>query len=245
MARKCIIGVMGGDENVGAASQDAKQLGALIIRAETILLTGGRPGSGSEVKNAAMQGANDEQSPGKPARLIGILPGDQSRWDTHIPHTLFLTTGLSGKERDAINGMTPDVLVFFAGSSGTLCELTFALLAEKPILCWKATKVLHAKFKEHTTRDDAIDDYLHDALEACRTKLVSPTGVTRDTSVDMLKVMLDNKLRGASDFNGTIDQVVNAAMNLITMPLSDSGFPGFQSEPGSKQKFEAIVRSIS
>ena len=76
------------------------------------------------------------------------------------------------KERDAINGVTPDVLVFFAGSSGTLCELAFALQAKRPVLFWRAAQILRNKYEEHTA-DGEVDGFLAAALSACRTKLGS------------------------------------------------------------------------
>ena len=96
-----------------------------------------------------MKGAEHEGvTSGRIARLIGILPDGPRCWDER-DHCLFLRTNLNHKERDAINGVTPDVLIFFAGSSGTLCELAFALNAQKPVLFWRATQTLRNKHRLH------------------------------------------------------------------------------------------------
>src|SRR5215510_8923734 len=126
MARKAIIGVMGGNDSVGALASDAKLVGASIARSQNILLTGGCCIDNKDIKNATMQGAKDEElEGGSKARLVGILPKAPRVWDETQAYRLFLSTNLCSKERDAINGVTPDALIFFAGSSGTLCELTF------------------------------------------------------------------------------------------------------------------------
>jgi hypothetical protein len=75
--RKPIIGVMGGDHKVGASAEDARLVGALIVRRAGILLTGGRCINDLSVKNAAMMGADDEShdsnAPARPAIVGGRL----------------------------------------------------------------------------------------------------------------------------------------------------------------------------
>src|SRR5437879_11954477 len=69
-------------------------------------------------------------------------------------HCLLLSTNLNHMERDAINGVTPDVLIFFAGSSGTLCEFAFALQAQKPILFWRARETQRRRQAAHVAYAD-------------------------------------------------------------------------------------------
>ena len=119
MERRTIIGVMGGDHSVGATASDAKRVGALVTRTQSILLTGGRCIDNTKVKDAAMKGAKDEQSrTGDIARLMGIVPDGPRDWDESQDYCLFVTTNLSHKERDAINGVTPDVLIFLRVAPG-------------------------------------------------------------------------------------------------------------------------------
>ncbi|HEX9256560.1 MAG TPA: hypothetical protein VF938_13495, partial [Candidatus Angelobacter sp.] len=189
MGRKVIIGVMGGNESVGALAAEAAEVGAAITRSESILLTGGSCIESTDIKHAAMLGAKKEslRHPDRIARLIGILPKKCQEWDESIPHTLFLRTNLGSVERDPITGTTPDVLVFFAGSCGTLCELAFALQANRKVLFWKAVPKLLEKYDKHTERDTELDQVLRTGLEACRSKLSSVQGITADTTVATLK----------------------------------------------------------
>jgi predicted Rossmann-fold nucleotide-binding protein len=246
MERKPIIGVMGGDESVGAMASEAKALGELVTRSESILLTGGCCVDNKKIKDAAMEGAKEEElRRGGTARLIGILPDGPLRWDNGHPHRLFISTNLTHKERDAINGVTPDVLIFFAGSSGTLCELTFALQAGKPVLFWKARQTLTERHRLHT-KDGEIDEFLTVALNACRVKLGSVEGIGDNTTMRLLNERLAHGLKGAADFTGNVSDLVREAVRLADGSRGGpSGFPGFRDEPNSKDRFERIVERIS
>jgi predicted Rossmann-fold nucleotide-binding protein len=236
---------MGGDDTVGAQESDAKLVGAFLTEAQNILLTGGRCIEQRGVKNAAMLGARERSQKTAPARLIGILPDDRPReWDETQDHSLFLWTGLNHRERDAINGITPDALIFFAGSSGTLCELAFALHAPKAVLFWRATQILQNKFKEHF-EDGEVDSYLSSALAACKTKLGSVSGVDSDTPVSALRATLSRGLASAEDFRGEIRDLVAESIRRANNPSGASGFPGFREERNSKERFELIVERIS
>jgi predicted Rossmann-fold nucleotide-binding protein len=118
LRNRCIVGVIGGDESaqVGAA----RQVGAEIAKVGQIILTGGTPVNTNDVKNAALWGAHQAEKTGTGsssvrARMIGILNSEQVDWNTPHPCRLFLKTGLTSFERDAINGLTPDVLIVFQG----------------------------------------------------------------------------------------------------------------------------------
>ena len=245
MKRKSIIGVMGGDDTVGAQESDAKLVGAFLTETQNIVLSGGRCIEERGVKNAAMLGAKNRSQATTPARLIGILPDDRPReWDETQDRCLFLWTGLNHKERDAINGVTPDALIFFAGSSGTLCELAFALQAKKPVLFWRAAQILRKKFEEHI-EDGDVDVYLASALTACKKKLGSVLGVEHDTSVSVLRETLCRGLASAEDFRGEIRDLVAEAIRQAHDPSGASGFPGFCEDRNSKERFELIVERIS
>ena len=244
MGRKTIIGVMGGDHTVGAVATDAQRIGASITKAATILLTGGSVVEGTKVKDAAMRGAQREGlAPDQVARLIGILPDGPRCWE-ESDHSLFLRTNLDHKERDAINGVTPDVLIFFPGSSGTLCELAFALNAQKPVLYWRAVEMLKTKFRTHV-KDGELSFYLASALKACTEKLGPKTGFSKETTVLSLFSILSSTLEGAADFSGNIEDLVPHALRLAGSPTRSTGFPGFRDEVHSKGRFEEIVERIS
>lgn len=245
MERKSIIGVMGGDSTVGAQESDAKRVGEFLTLGQSIVLSGGCGIKEEGVKNAAMIGARNRSQERSPARLIGILPSAPPRkWDETQDRCLFLWTGLNHKERDAINGVTPDALIFFAGSSGTLCELAFALQAKKPVLFWQAAQTLQKKFKEHIG-DGEVDGYLMSALTACKSKLCPVPGVAHNTSAPELRETLERGLASAQDFNGNIREMVREANRRAGDPSRATGFPGFCEDRDSKERFERIVARIS
>lgn len=245
MQRKVVVGVMGGNASVGAVATEAKLVGANLSRLGCILLTGGKCIENMDVKNATLTGAAEAESThGTVARLVGILPDSPRLWDDTHPRRLFLSTNLRSAERDVITGATPDSLIFFPGSCGTLCELAFAVAAGRPVLFWKATQTLREKFQIHT-RDKELDGFLDVALRACRMKLGAVAGVTINTSVSSMRAILGDSLQGASDFSSCIGDLAAEALQHAGIPSRYSGFPGFSDERNSKEKFEVILERIS
>jgi predicted Rossmann-fold nucleotide-binding protein len=244
--RRTIVGVMGGNRVAPQIVKDAERIGASIFTAGMIVLTGGSISDESDVKHAAMRGAHVEAGKiGQDARLIGILPGGTLRWDTRSKKTFFLSTGLHSAERDAINGVTPDVLIFLAGGSGTLCELAFALQATKPVLFWRAVQPLRARYQECVTGNSELEQFLAGALTASRKKLASVAGITDKTTVRSLMELLHGRLHQAIDFTGTIEQLIAEARSMASVSAPLSGFPGFRHIHGTKDTFEQIVTAIS
>jgi predicted Rossmann-fold nucleotide-binding protein len=125
--------------------EPGEELGREVTRRGWILLTGGELRqrvdvlrNNGEVKEAAMIGAAAAQREGLAARLIGILPDRPAAgkpcWHRPSQHRLFLGTGLAHNIRNVINGRTPDVLVAFGGSRGTMAEMAFAIAAGRQVL---------------------------------------------------------------------------------------------------------------
>jgi len=148
LRKRCIIGVTGGDESHQVAA--ARKIGEEIARADQIILTGGRPEPGNEVKNATLWGAHEAErsstadNPVK-ARMIGILKRGKLNWKMPNPCRLFVQTELSSFERDPINDLTPDAIIVFRGGRGTLCELAYAAAASKPIAFYHSITQLQEK----------------------------------------------------------------------------------------------------
>ena len=237
---RCLVGVIGGDDSV--QSEAARQFGAEIVRAGQILLTGGTPVNTNEVKNAAMWGAMqaEERSAGEEpvrARMIGILNSQTEDWDTSHPCRLYLRTGLTSYERDAINGLTPDVLIVFRGGRGTLCELAYAAAACKPLRYYDSVEALRDKTQEHIA-DGALAPVLEEALRKY------PVVLGREVSSQDLLRALCGALDGAKseDFDPkrTIHQVVDDVFKHGPR-LGPTGFPGLN---GEKRRFESLVESI-
>lgn len=122
--RKPVIGVMGGHEVDEATLRAAHRLGELIARRGWILLNGGR-----NVGVMAASSAGARQAGGT---VIGILPDrDASRASPDLDYAVI--TGL-GESRNVINVLSSDVVIACPGGAGTLSEVTFALIAEKPVI---------------------------------------------------------------------------------------------------------------
>jgi SLOG cluster4 family len=164
--RRTIVGVIGGDKQM--ASGEA--LGRLIAEHGWILLTGGQVlprrtvEQKGEVKDASMLGAAEARP--RTARLIGILPAkppnDSVCWKrAKSGRWLFLHSGQPHYVRNIINGRTPDVLVAFGGSSGTLAEIVFAKTGGRPLLFFPGSlKRLKRNFRENLRQEPNASDNL-------------------------------------------------------------------------------------
>lgn len=239
---RCIIGVIGGDDS--AQTEAARQVGREIARTGQILLTGGEPVNNNDVKNAAMWGAKQAEDdflrrasssiPGVPvrARMIGILKSERVEWSAPNPCCLFLRTGLSSYERDAINGLTPDVLVVFRGGRGTLCELAFAAAASKPLRFYDSASALSKKTREHV-KDGKLILVLEEALGKYRS--IDGKDVTYQHLLQKLDAALDSARDETLDPRAIVAKAVSDAFR--GGPLGRCGFPGISGETVHFEKF--------
>ena len=158
MARKAIVGVIGGNGVPESTERAAERAGCAVARAGAILLSGGWAAEAPEVKCAAMRGAMaTEVEEGCTARLIGVCPGDEPGREVKSSTKWLMKTGLSKNERNLINGVTPDVLLMFEGGPGTLSELVFAFAAHKPVLYIGSTTALDAAMRKTEAVSDKVD----------------------------------------------------------------------------------------
>jgi uncharacterized protein (TIGR00725 family) len=133
-----LIGVLGGKQCGPKVAQRAFEVGQLIAQRGGVLVSGGLGG----VMEAASRGASEAGG-----LCIGILPGDHSKEANryiHIP----IPTGI-GYARNVIIVRTAQALIAIGGRFGTLSEMAFALIMEKPVISlgsWEVDpKVLKAK----------------------------------------------------------------------------------------------------
>ena len=138
MKRKPIIGVIGSSECSPQVARIAEEVGRRIAEGGGILVCGGLGG----VMQAAAMGA--KQAGGQ---TIGILPDDSA--ETANPYIDFpIATGM-GYARNVIIIKTADALIAVEGKYGTLSEVAYALIYDKPIISlgsWEVDpKVLRAK----------------------------------------------------------------------------------------------------
>jgi uncharacterized protein (TIGR00725 family) len=178
--RQLIVGVIGGDDNM----RRGEELGREIARRGWILLTGGQvleravvEPTGA-VKDASMLGA--DAAAGEGARLVGIIPASTIQWRRASARRLFLDTGLSHNVRNVINGRTPDVVVAFGGSQGTLAEVAFAKAAAREVIYYAGLERLRRNFEKyfgkgsaHTHKETYFEEPLRTYPEAsnCRDRI--------------------------------------------------------------------------
>jgi uncharacterized protein (TIGR00725 family) len=118
----------------------AEAVGAAVVRAGHVLLTGGTHlGAGNAVKNAAMRGAAQAAQAEAPARLVGVLPDGPARLDAGAAggvRWVHLWTDLRDA-RNLVNAAVADVLIVVGGGRGTLSEVAFGAIYERPLVVLK------------------------------------------------------------------------------------------------------------
>lgn len=117
------VAVIGGYDCTAEQAQLAEEVGELLARNDAIVVTGGRRG----ISEAACKGAKRAGG-----MTIGILPSsDYREANPYVDHAI--CTGI-GEARNTIIVMTADGVIAFAGKFGTLSEMAFALLEQKPVV---------------------------------------------------------------------------------------------------------------
>ncbi len=124
LRRKLLIGVSGGGNCALVDARQAERVGGAIAAAGGILVCGGLSG----IMEAAAKGARKAGG-----LTVGVLPGDDPETanrfiDIPIP------TGL-GHLRNPLLVKMADALIAFPGRYGTLSEIAFALLYDRPVIC--------------------------------------------------------------------------------------------------------------
>ena len=135
---KPLIGVLGGSRCNSKVAEKAFEVGQLIARRGGILVCGGLGG----VMEAVSRGASEAGG-----LCIGILPGEHPKEANRYIH-IAIPTGI-GYARNVLIVRTADALIAMNGRFGTLSEVAFALILEKPVVSlgsWEVDrKVLKAK----------------------------------------------------------------------------------------------------
>lgn len=123
MARRICISVIGASVASEGELSIARELGREIARAGATLICGGLTG----VMEAAAKGAREEGG-----LTIGILPGeDPSSANPYID--VPIVTGLNFA-RNVIVAYSGDAVIAVGGKLGTLTEIAFALMKDKPVI---------------------------------------------------------------------------------------------------------------
>ena len=171
---KTKIGVMGSAEEAPDAREKADALGKAIAAAEAILLTGATTGLVYATGKAARDAG---------AMHIGISPAHDEREQIDkykLPVDAcdaIIYTGFGLKGRNVVLVRSCDIVIFIAGSIGSLNEFTIAYDEGKIVGCLTGTggvadeiKRLVETFQKPTKSCVFYDDDPEKLLEACLTE---------------------------------------------------------------------------
>lgn len=144
MRQKILVGIIGG-HNVRRGSahwKAAVDVGRAVAKCGWVVVTGGLGG----VMEAASAGAAAEGG-----LVIGILPqADKSKANKFVQ--IGIATGL-GEARNVLIARSADALVAIAGGYGTLTEIGFGLMNNKPVVGvltqWDIPGMKHARSVAH------------------------------------------------------------------------------------------------
>jgi uncharacterized protein (TIGR00725 family) len=126
----------------------AEEVGALLARAQAVVVCGGLSG----VMEAACRGARREGG-----LTVGILPGsDRAAANPHV--AVAIASGL-GELRNGLVVRASDAVIAVGGEFGTLSEIGFALKLGKPVVglgTWELSRrtdaILRASDADHAVR---------------------------------------------------------------------------------------------
>jgi uncharacterized protein (TIGR00725 family) len=128
--RKPVIAVVGAGKCSKKLRDLAAQIGKRVAEMGGVIVCGGLGG----VMEGAARGAKEVGGV-----TLGILPTD-SKVDANDYIDYVVPTGL-GEARNIILVRTADAVIALPGKYGTLTEMAFALLAEKPVISVSAWKL--------------------------------------------------------------------------------------------------------
>lgn len=116
------VSVIGGGTVTEERLDDAAETGRLLAESGHAVVCGGLGG----VMEATCRGAKDEGG-----RTVGILPTDR-RADANDYVDVAVATGL-GHARNALVPMNGDAVIAIGGSGGTLSEIGFSFVYDRPV----------------------------------------------------------------------------------------------------------------
>ena len=122
--RKLQVAVIGDSETNKEAYDFCEQLGIFLARSGFIVITGGRGG----VMEAVCKGAFNANG-----ITIGVLPSDTHK-DANNYCSVVIPTGM-GHTRNSIIAQSADIVIAIGGQAGTMTELGFAWIYNKPVIC--------------------------------------------------------------------------------------------------------------
>ncbi|MFQ5501250.1 MAG: TIGR00725 family protein [Phycisphaerae bacterium] len=147
------IAIIGSSEADAELLELAEQAGRLVAKLGFALVTGGRGG----IMEAASKGCAEAGG-----TVIAVVPG--TSMDEANGYVRFvIPTGL-GWARNVITGIAGDVVVVIGGAAGTLSEMAYAWMYDRPVLALSASGGWAQKLA-----DVAIDHRRNDVIINCKT----------------------------------------------------------------------------
>jgi len=147
------VAVIGSSEADETALKIAEQAGAVIAKLGAALVTGGRGG----VMAAASKGCAAASG-----TVIAVTPHKQMDDVNDYAH-YHIPTGM-GWARNAITGIAGDVVVVIGGSAGTLSEIAYAWMYDRPIIAMSCCEGWSKRIA-----GQKVDDRRDDVIVACKT----------------------------------------------------------------------------
>jgi uncharacterized protein (TIGR00725 family) len=135
------VSVIGASARSDAAVEDAREVGRLLAERGHTVVCGGLGG----VMRAACEGASEADG-----ETIGILPGEDRDTANEYVDTA-IATGL-GHARNALVVLNGDAVVAVSGSGGTLSEVGFAAVYDRPVAGIGAPEAPHVEAVETAAR---------------------------------------------------------------------------------------------
>ena len=128
--RKPVIAVIGAGKCSKKMKDAAAEVGRYVAEHGGMIVCGGLGG----IMEGAARGAREAGG-----TVIGILPGESAA-DANEFVDIVIPTGM-GEARNILVIRTADVVIAFPGKYGTLTEMAFARLFEKPLISVQAWKL--------------------------------------------------------------------------------------------------------
>lgn len=158
--RRPQVSIIGSSEADAAMLTLAEQAGAVVAKLGFALVTGGRDG----IMQAASKGCADAGG-----IVLAVVPGTSMNEANEYCHYV-IPTGL-GWARNVITAIAGDIIVVIGGAAGTLSEIAFAWMYERPIIALSASggwaKQVAGKTLDHRQSQPVIDcPTIHDFEKA-------------------------------------------------------------------------------
>jgi hypothetical protein len=154
-----VCGSDGSDEKLTSYTLDvAEKVGVLVAQRGGVIICGGREG----IMQAVCRGAKKEGG-----ITVGIMPYEKNEANEFID--IAIPTGL-GNVRNFLVSTTGDVTIAIGGRWGTLNEICFRMISEKPIILIKGTggcvdEIINGNIMQGVENNFLVADSAEDAVK--------------------------------------------------------------------------------